>query len=281
MPRIAALSEVQWLNASQKNYDEFLQRLPRLINIYNRLGYTYATHVFDIQPELVSDAENGGLSVTFNTIDNAPVYYTLDGSEPTVNSNKYNGTFYIKNNAVLKAVAIRKEGSNSRVYKQDINTSKATFKPTKLLTKPAKGYEYTGASMLVDGLYGTSTNYKTGRWIGFQGNDLEAVIDMQQPTQISSASIRNCVVTGDWIMDAAEIVIESSNDGNNFTKVYTEKINDKNTKHYSDIITHKLSFNPVTARYYKVTVKSVKSMPDWHGGKGNPAYIFVDEIALN
>ena len=281
MPRIAALSEVQWLNAFQKNYDEFLQRLPRLINMYNRLGYTYATHVFDVQTELVSDSDKGALAVTFNTIDDAPVYYTLDGSEPTINSNKYNGTFYIKDNAALKAVAIRKEGSNSRVYKQDIKTSKATFKPTKLLTKPAKGYEYTGASTLVDGLYGTTTNYKTGRWIGFQGNDLEAVIDMQQPTQISNALVRNCVVTGDWIMDAEEIIIESSADGNMFTKVYAEKINEKNKSHYSDIVTHKLSFAPVTARYYKVTVKSVKSMPDWHAGKGKPAYIFVDEIALN
>ena len=281
MPRIAALSEIQWLNPSQKNYDEFLQRLSRLVNIYNSLGYTYGTHVFDLQPQLISDAENGGLSVSLKTIDDAPVYYTLDGSEPTVNSNKYNGTFYVKENAQVKAVAIRKDGSNSRVFNETVNASKASFKPAKLLTQPAKGYEYTGASMLVDGLYGNSTNYKTGRWIGFQGNDLEVVIDMQQPTEILKATIRNCVVTGDWIMDAEEIVIESSADGKNFTKVHSEKIVEEKTTYYSDINTHNLSFNPVTARYYKVTVKTVKSMPDWHTGKGKPAYIFVDEIALN
>ena len=41
-------------------------------------------------------------------------------------------------------------------------------------------------STLVDGLKGNG-NYKTGRWIAFYKNDMEAVIDMQQPTEISSA----------------------------------------------------------------------------------------------
>ena len=35
-------------------------------------------------------------------------------------------------------------------------------------------------------------SYKTGRWIAFYKNDMEAVIDMQQPTEISSASISTC-----------------------------------------------------------------------------------------
>ena len=43
-----------------------------------------------------------------------------------------------------------------------------------------------GAPTLVDGLKGNG-NYKTGRWIAFYKNDMEAVIDMQQPTEISSA----------------------------------------------------------------------------------------------
>jgi hexosaminidase len=152
--------------------------------------------------------------------------------------------------------------------------------PAELLTTPAPNYGYNGAAMLVDGLHGTSTNYRTGRWIGFQGEDLIVVIDLLQPTEITSAEIRNAVVTGDWIFDTSGIMIESSSDNQAFTTAINETISDEKSDHWSDISTHSLSFEPVTARYFKVTVKPTV-MPSWHPGKGNRAFIFVDEITLN
>ena len=134
--------------------------------------------------------------------------------------------------------------------------------------------------MLVDGLNGSNTNYRSGRWIGFPGVDLVAVIDMLQPTEISNAEVRNAVVTGDWIFDASEIIIEASDNNKTFTSVATLAITDEHTDNWSDISVHSLSFEPVTARYFKVTVKP-SNIADWHVGKGRRAYIFVDEIRLN
>ncbi len=110
--------------------------------------------------------------------------------------------------------------------------------------------------------------------------DLIAVIDLLRPTSISKAQIRTDVVTGDWIFDASEFSIESSNDGTNFTSVKSEKYNDNHSDNYSEIVTHTIQFDPVTARYFRITVQP-SVMPDWHPGKGNRAYIFVDEIVLN
>lgn len=280
LPRLAAMCEVQWTQPEKKNYKNFLERLPQLLTLYTKLGYNYATHVFDVQANLTPNFETNALDVEFSTIDNAPIYYTLDGSEPTASSTKYDGKFSIKENGELKAIAIREGEKNSKVFSEKISVSKTTFKPIKLLTNPAENYAYTGAGMLVDGLYGNSVNYRTGRWMGFQGEDMVAVIDMLQPTEISTAEIRNAVVTGDWIMDASQITIEASDDNNIFKPVHTEKIIDSKTEHWSDISTHSLKFEPVTARYYKVTVKP-SIMPAWHAGKGKRAYVFVDEIALN
>lgn len=44
---------------------------------------------------------------------------------------------------------------------------------------------------------------------------------------------------------------------------------------------HKLTFDPVKTRYVKVVATSEHSIPAWHGGKGNPGFLFVDEITLN
>lgn len=279
LPRMAALSEVQWMQPEKKNFDSFLKRLPQLIALYDKLGYNYATHVFDIQAKMAPNFDTNTLDVTLSTIDHADIYYTLDGSNPTTASTKYSGKISIKDNTELKAFAVRSGSKNSKMLQEKIVVNTSTFKPIQLLTTPANNYSFTGASMLVDGLFGYE-NYRTGKWLGFQKNDLIAVIDLLRPTSISKAQIRTNVVTGDWIFDASEIRIESSNDGTNFTPVKSEKYNDSHSDNYSEIVTHTMQFDPVTARYFRVTVQP-SVMPDWHPGKGNRAYIFVDEIVLN
>ena len=41
LPRMAALAEVQWLAPERKNYNDFLNRLPRLLGIYEQQGWHY------------------------------------------------------------------------------------------------------------------------------------------------------------------------------------------------------------------------------------------------
>ena len=45
LPRLAALSEVQWCMPQKKNYNEFLQRMTHQFEIYSSLGYNYAKHL--------------------------------------------------------------------------------------------------------------------------------------------------------------------------------------------------------------------------------------------
>lgn len=41
LPRMAALSEIQWVQPSQKNYANFCHRLPSLLRLYDRNGWKY------------------------------------------------------------------------------------------------------------------------------------------------------------------------------------------------------------------------------------------------
>lgn len=102
---------------------------------------------------------------------------------------------------------------------------------------------------------------------------------MQESTEISSLSINNAVITGDWIFDTSEIIIEASDDDSNYSIIKAESF-DSDKDHRAEISEHKVEFEPVTAQYFKVTVKT-SVMPDWHPGKGRRAFIFVDEIVLN
>ncbi len=279
LPRLDAISEVQWTQPAKKNYDNFLQRLPAMLKLYDKLGYNYAGHVFDIDAETAPNLETNSLDVELATIDNADIHYTLDGSQPTPSSDKYEGKFSVKENVEIKAAAFR-DGKPGKIYTQKVHTAKSSYKPIELLTPTAPQYTYAGAEILIDGLLGNSVNYRTGKWLGYQGQNMVAVIDMLQPTPISSAEIHTCVVTGDWIFDASEFTVESSDDNATYTAVAGEKIDNTKTEHWSDIVTHTLTFAPKTARYFKITLKP-SIIPEWHPEKGKPAFLFVDEIALN
>ena len=279
LPRWAALCEIQWSPADKKNYADFLKRLPRLIKMYDALGYNYGKHVFDVTAEFTPNTTDGTLDISLSTVDNAPIHYTLDGTEPTASSALYNGVVKVKKNGTFKAVAVRSNG-NSRVLSEDIVFSKSSTKPIVANQPVNKQYYYNGAPTLVDGLKGNG-NYKTGRWIAFYKNDMDVTIDLQQPTEISSAEISTCVEKGDWVFDARGFSVEVSDDGTNFTKVASEEYPVMKESDRNGLYQHKLTFTPVKARYVKVTAPSEKSIPEWHGGKGNPGFLFVDEITLN
>lgn len=278
LPRWAALSEVQWTMPEKKNYTDFLIRLPRLINWYEAEGYNYAKHVFDIAVAYKPNSDEGVLEVTLSTLGNAPIHYTLDGTDPTASSPLYEGVLKIKSDAILKAMAIHSNVSG-RVFSEELKFNKASMKPITANQPINATYKYAGASTLVDALRGNN-NSRTGRWIAFNGNDMDMTIDLKEPTEISSVSFTANVDPGDWVFDAKGFTVEVSDDNKQFTKVASEEYPAMKATDKKGIVEHQLTFSPVKTRYVRVIVQTEKVLPDWHDGKGKPSFLFVDEIVI-
>lgn len=277
LPRLAALAEVQWTEPAKKDYTSFLDRLLRMTKLYDHLGYNYGKHLFDVRATFTPDTENGQIIVALSTQGGGDIHYTLDGSEPSATSIKYEAPLNIKEDVTVKALVVRPTG-NSRVFTEKIGFNKATAKPLTLKMAPSKGYDFTGGPELNDGLSG-NTNYKTGRWLGFQGKDLDAVIDMQEPTEIQKVSFNTNVVPGDWIMGASGVTVKVSDDGQTFREVASKAIAPVEKMNQAGLFPEEITFDAVKARYVEVIIKSSK-LPEWHGGAGNPAFLFVDEIIV-
>lgn len=107
MPRIAALSELQWTNPAKKNLDSFLKRLRHQLDIYRLYGYHYREDIEEAAIEISPVSEEGKALVTLKTFDNAPIYYTTDGTVPTTASLRYDMPFTVNQNDCIKAVVVR------------------------------------------------------------------------------------------------------------------------------------------------------------------------------
>ena len=278
LPRMAALCEVQWCKPENKNYEDFKKRLPNLIDIYDIKEYNYAKHLFEVVATFSTDIEKNAVMVNLSTIDETPIYYTLDGSEPTTASTRYEGPIAINAACTFKAKGIA-ETRSTKTFTENILFNKATARPITLLQPTNQHYNFDGPLTLVDGLVG-SPNYRTGRWLGFSENDFEAVVDLGSSQEVSSVTVNTSVNKEDWVFGARGVVVSVSEDGENYKEVVNENYPQMKKEDADKIYTHKLEFAATQARYVKVKVLVEASMPEWHGAKGRRAFIFVDEVIV-
>ena len=279
LPRMAALAEVQWTQPEKKDFKDFTTRLASLMKFYQRDGFNYAKHVFDLKVDFTPDVAKKAVVVTLSTIDDAPIYYTLDGTEPTTASLKYIEPVVITETADFQAVVIRPEGK-SKVVNKKISFNKATYCPIELTFQPSEKYKFGGAITLVDGMKGNDS-YATGAWLGFVGGDVEAIIDLGQETEIKRVATNAIVDMSAWIMGSTGLVVSISDDNKEFREVAAKDIPAETNIDKKGVENYEITFDPVKARYVKVVIKRSPALPKGHAGEGKAAYMFIDEVEVD
>ncbi len=156
----------------------------------------------------------------------------------------------------------------------------AIGKNVTLLTKPKK-YANENPQALTDGALGGSNFYSN--YLGFEGNNLETIIDLGKEMKFSSISTAFLHVTNHIVFFPESVTYSYSNDQKIFTKL-KEVANSKplsKTSKKNDIGYFTGNFSAINARYIKVKAKNIGKAPGWHNAAGLPAWIFVDEVIVN
>ena len=269
MPRIDALSELQWSNPEKKDLGDFLGRLRHQLDLYRLMGLHYRPDIEDAVIDINPSGEAGKAVVSVSTFDGADA-----SSEP------YAGPFAVSGNAVVKAVAIR-DGRASGVAEVAISSNKVTMCPSTLSCEPDPQFTYKGAVLLNDGLYGDDS-YRSGRYLGIYGQDLDVTFDMQSTQEISSAFVNTMLVPGDFIFGLTGLEVYVSDDGKSFRKAGSTRFpvlgkgSPNNVPHRYEV-----SFGTVSARYVRIVGKCTPKLPSWHPGAGRKAFLFIDEVGVN
>ena len=277
LPRLAALSEVQWCLPETKDWNRFIGSF-RMDKIYSQLGYEFAKHIFGVTASYAVDPEKGGVVMTLTTQGGAPIRYTLDGSDPTASSPLYKAPVTIGESCTFKAAALR-EGMQTPVYTRKFDFNKATGRRIALNAAPTLKYTYGGASLLVDGYRGGPV-YSNGAWIGFLNEPLDVTIDMQGAKPYSAVTVESLVEKGEWVFPPSSVGVYLSDDGREFTEAALMSVPQETVGSPDGVKPFKVLFPETSARYLRVVACTVDPIPAWHGAAGQKAHMFVDEIIV-
>jgi hypothetical protein len=208
----------------------------------------------------------------------ATIYYTTDGTEPSKLSKVFNQPFTVNANCVIKAKAYTQRDSSvtteSRLYKLKYDYSIA------VTSTVDPQYASDGTQSLMDGIYG-STNWHKGEWLGYSAQNFECLVDMREKKEISFLSLNCLQDTRSWIVFPKQVSFYGSDDGKNFTLLGQVNTMIKAEDYKSQTFNYKKELDKkVKTRYLKIVAENFGKLPEWHTGKGDEAYIFVDELEI-
>lgn len=207
------------------------------------------------------------------------LYYKLDNDKAF---KKYSIPITIRQNAKLKAF---ETSANNKYYLLYSDTSEAFFykKPNNYTIKINSTYnpQYTadGDEGLIDGLLG-ETDWRKGRWQGYQSQDFEAIIDLQTEKEVKSIKAVFLQDTRSWILFPSSVTFFGSGDGITFEEIaaITNEIKDTDLNVQRNEFSR--TFKPQKFRFIKVKAINYGKLPSWHQGAGGDAFIFIDEIEI-
>ncbi len=117
-PRALAVSEITWSGEDKKNYASFLERMPAQLARMDKAGIPFRIpEPAGLENNVTTDSRT---TVTLKPlVEGATIYYTTDGSEPTLNSTRYTGPVALhlrREPVIIKCIVVTASGRKSSVY---------------------------------------------------------------------------------------------------------------------------------------------------------------------
>lgn len=282
-PRLLALSEVVWTYPTERNYEEFKQRVQ---NHYDRLDILNVNYGLETKPIEINkeyDSLNNNFIVKIKQLQNN---LTLNIKSDKINHTilKNDSTNYLKVNDSddLELYFTRDDKSVGKIYKEGFTFNKATRKPVNLTYPFNEKYSAGGVKALTDGFRG-SDSFRGGdkSWQGYQGTDFEATLDLGEITDIKKIAIGFFQASSSMVVFPEYVNFYTSTDGKNF--ILEKNIFNQSSLKNPDWVQKDFTvdLNNVKARYIKIFAKNLDELPKWHPAYGGKPWLMIDEIIVD
>ncbi len=202
------------------------------------------------------------------------LFYSLDDRDPVTGGSIYQRPLLLDGPAIVRAEAVDSRGVRSfekwSVYR------KAVYRVS-CASPPSPRYAEGNPLRLADGETG-SLNFNDGKWVGFEGVDMRAVVDLGETRDVSDVSVGFLQAEDQWIFFPSSLTVELSQDGKNYRISGTVDIP---AAPLSRTERKNVGCRPGSrARFVRISARNIGSCPAWHPGAGGKAWIFSDEIVV-
>lgn len=209
------------------------------------------------------------------------IRYTTDGKEPdSLSSQVYDKAININTDVTIRAKAFKPGWISSDVISQHFFKGSYPVDSVVLISKVDDKYKADGARTIINGEK-SDLNFASGKWLGYRDNPMEVLLLFNKPIETSSITLSMLQQLGSYIFPPAQVTVWGGTDKKNLKLLTTIKPQQPNKESTQENLAITCSFTKTTVTYLKLLVTPVKSLPAWHQGKGDKAWVFVDEVFVN
>lgn len=278
LPRMTALAEVLWSPETKQEWEHFQDRLQMQKIRLDNLGVNYSNGSWKVNIRPI--VKEGVYFLSLSTEQyGIPIRYTLDGSVPDLASSIYQKPLKIAGSTTVTAALFKDGQLMEYPNRMEVVYHLATGKNVELQNAPASNYAASGALSLVDGIIG-SEDFHDGYWLGFEGSDVVANIDLEKPSPVKSISVRFLQNTGSWIFLPEEVTFTLLSSERKVLIQKTIKTDVTWEVKGTIIEEFKTETESVNAQYILIAAPGLKEIPSWHEGAGEKGWLFVDEVII-
>lgn len=276
VPRMAALAEVLWTPKEKKDETNFLERVQTHFLFLDKLNVNYAKAIYKVEYKVSPSLKTNALKLELNANQSlGNIYYTTDGNLPTMNSLLYKEPIELNKELTIKSALFKNNEQKGKVVSRDFVFNKATNKKVSLKTPPSNQYKTGGSFTLVNGIVAKQHRINE-EWLGWNGEDMEAIVDLENETEISKIKIGFLNEELNWIYLPKEVEFLVSNDGVSFKNIGVFNFKDFNNGRFAF-----LEFEKSKVKFVKIKVKNYGKILSGKPGAGENAWLFCDEIIIN
>ncbi|MDA0731428.1 MAG: beta-N-acetylhexosaminidase [Bacteroidetes bacterium] len=278
-PRAIGLSEVLWsgpeFTGASGAYSDFVKRLEPHLERLSILKVDYGMESVPVTLSLAVQSEK--------------LYATLTPSAEYIK-----GTTHFNGDSVLlgQSIEVESHGTISvsinyrgrqlpRREEFFVDGHAGVFHPIELGFTPSPYYTGGGDFALVDGRIG-SLGFHDGVWQAVQGEDVLAIVDLEEIIEIDSIFSNFYRYQDAWIFPPISVEFFASIDGDHYEVISQNDFKDATLKNDAqDIVTvNSGKLMGVHARYVKMRAVNSGLCPNWHAAATEPTWLFCDEIVV-
>jgi hypothetical protein len=174
----------------------------------------------------------------------------------------------------------QKDNRNSQVNIANFSKIPDNLHVLRYNTKYNAQYTARGDEGLIDGIRGSRHDFRTGDWQGFEGVNLDLVIDLGKTQKIKSVTAGFIQDQNAWIFFPTRMDVEISDDGEHFEFAGSILNLEPQTTTAPVQRDFQIPLKGKKGRYVRIIGVTPGKCPEWHKGKGYPCWVFADEVGI-